>query len=116
MCTLLTGIRSVRSVRSARSIRQALDLIRSGTFGWADFFAPLVASISGGGDFYLLANDFPSYCDAQERVDAAYKDQERWTRMSILSTAGCGKFSSDRTIREYAADIWKVVPCPRPAP
>ena len=93
-----------------------LDLIRNGTFGWADFFAPLCASVTGAGDFYLLANDFPSYLDAQERIDAAYRDQDKWTRMSILSTAGTGKFSSDRTIREYADEIWNVQPQPRPKP
>jgi starch phosphorylase len=89
--------------------------IRSGTFGWADFFAPIVDSITAG-DYYLHATDFPSYLAAQERVDAAYKDQARWTKMSILSAAGSGKFSSDRTIREYAADIWKVAPSRRPSP
>ena len=90
------------------------DMIRHGSFGWADFFAPVVDSITQG-DYYLLGCDFEAYLKAQERVDATYKDKERWTRMSILSTAGTGKFSSDRTIREYAADIWKVVPARRPS-
>lgn len=52
----------------------------------------------------------------QARVHEVYKDKARWTRMSIMSTAGSGKFSSDRTIKEYADDIWKVQPCPVPAP
>jgi starch phosphorylase len=93
----------------------ACDAIRSGTFGWPDFFAPIVDSITGG-DYYLLGVDFAAYLEAQDRVDATYRDAEKWTRMSILSAAGSGKFSSDRTIREYAKDIWKVVPARRPSP
>lgn len=53
---------------------------------------------------------------AQERMDETYKDSARWTRMSIMSTAGSGFFSSDRTIMEYARDIWKTQPCHVPAP
>jgi len=88
-----------------------VDMIRKGTFGWADYFAPLVDAITYS-DYYLLANDFPAYLDAQEAVDAKYKDQTAWTKSSILSTAGSGFFSSDRTIMEYASEIWDVEPCP----
>ena len=63
---------------------------------------------------YLVANDFPGYIEAQERVDAAYRDEDRWTKMSIMSVAGSGMFSSDRTIKEYAEDIWKVKACKVP--
>ena len=73
-------------------------------------------AVCGGADYYLLANDFESYLDAQRRVDEAYADQRRWNKMSILSVAGSGKFSSDRTIREYAEDIWDVQSCRRPMP
>jgi starch phosphorylase len=69
-----------------------------------------------GSDYYLLGPDFGSYLEAQAQVDATYKDQAKWTKMSILSSAGCGKFSSDRTIREYAEQIWNVKPCKRPDP
>ena len=86
-------------------------MIRRGTFGWADFFEPLCDSITSGADFYLVANDFPAYIETQARVDATYRDTEKWTRMSIMSTAGSGKFSSDRTIAEYAKEIWGVTPC-----
>eukprot|EP00475_Leptophrys_vorax_P027910 TRINITY_DN3994_c0_g3_i1.p1 TRINITY_DN3994_c0_g3~~TRINITY_DN3994_c0_g3_i1.p1 ORF type:complete len:762 (-),score=82.95 TRINITY_DN3994_c0_g3_i1:198-2459(-) len=91
----------------------AVEMIRDGQFGWNDYFAPLVQSLDGstGGDFYLLANDFASYLDAQARVDATWKDKAKWERMSILSTAGTSKFSSDRTIAEYARDIWHVEAC-----
>jgi len=94
--------------------RAVLDAVSSGRFGWADYFRPLVETVTGGRDHYLVANDFESYLEAQARVDAAYADEETWTRMSILSTAGCAKFSSDRTISEYAEDIWGVTPCRRP--
>lgn len=61
-----------------------------------------------GNDWFLLANDFASYLDAQEEVDKLWKDQTEWTRRSILYTASSGKFSSDRTIAQYAAEIWGV--------
>ena len=98
----------------ARFVR-VCDMIRGGTFGWSDFFAPIIDSITGG-DYYLLGVDFADYLKAQDSVDATYRDVDRWTRMSILSTAGTGKFSSDRTIREYAKDIWRVQPARRPSP
>jgi starch phosphorylase len=63
-----------------------------------------------GGDPYMLLADFRSYCDCQARVDAAYRDRAKWARMAILNTARMGKFSSDRTIREYAQDIWHLKP------
>jgi starch phosphorylase len=61
-------------------------------------------------DPYLCLADFRSYSDAQARVDAAFRDSAGWARMAILNTARCGKFSSDRTIAEYARDIWKLDP------
>ena len=67
------------------------------------------------GDYFLVGYDFPSYVDAQERVDAAYKDQAKWTKSSILSTARSGAFSSDRTIKQYANEIWGIAPCSVPA-
>jgi glycogen phosphorylase len=59
-------------------------------------------------DPFLCLADFKSYSDSQQRVDAAFRDKARWARMAILNTARVGKFSSDRAIREYARDIWKL--------
>lgn len=91
---------------------EAKDYIKSGVFGKYDY-RPLLDSLEGNegygrGDYFLVGKDFPAYVECQERVDAAYGDQEKWTRMSILNTAGSYKFSSDRTIHEYAKDIWGV--------
>eukprot|EP00850_Spirogloea_muscicola_P017799 SM000156S02155 [mRNA] locus=s156:289152:295738:+ [translate_table: standard] len=96
-----------------REFSRVIGMIRNGEFGWPEYFAPLCEALEQK-DFYLLANDFPSYLKAQAAVDAAYVDRKRWWRMSILSTAGSGKFSSDRTIHEYAKEIWGVRPLKRP--
>jgi starch phosphorylase len=58
----------------------------------------------------MLLADYQSYIDAQDKVSETWRDQEQWTRMSILNVARIGKFSSDRAIREYCRDIWKVEP------
>jgi len=93
-------------------LRRVLDQIRSGAFspGEPGLFVPLVDSLLEGGDRYLLLADYASYVDCQTRVARTYLDTEAWTRKSILNSAGMGYFSSDRTIREYADEIWNVVP------
>ncbi len=73
-------------------------------------FAHVHDSLLSGGDPFMVLADFRSYSDAHLRVDAAYRDKAKWARMAILNTARMGKFSSDRTIREYARDIWKLKP------
>jgi starch phosphorylase len=92
-------------------LHEAIELLRSGFFSRGDrtLFEGLVKSLLERDDFMLLA-DFESYVDCQSRVSAAYKDTKQWTRMSILNTARMGKFSSDRAIREYCEDIWKISP------
>jgi len=92
-------------------LREVLDSLSSGEFSHGDkgLFAPLVDSLLSGDEYMLLA-DYQSFVDCQDRVSEAYKDQEAWTRMSILNVARIGKFSSDRSIREYCADIWKTWP------
>ena len=92
-------------------LKQVIDQIAFGAFSAGDqqLFRPIVDSLLNT-DEYLLLADFQSYIDCQEAVDHAYRDQEHWTRMSILNSARMGKFSSDRSIREYARDIWHVQP------
>ena len=77
-------------------------------------FAPIHGTLLSGGDPYMVLADFRSFSDCQDRVDAAYKDRDGWARKAILNTARVGKFSSDRTIREYANEIWKLSPLPIP--
>lgn len=104
-----------KTLKTDPRFNHVVQMIRSGQFGWEDYFTPVLDAITSGGDYYLVANDFPAYLETQEKVDEVYRDQARWTRMSILNTAGSGKFSSDRTIAEYAADIWHAEPCAVPS-
>jgi starch phosphorylase len=98
-------------------LRAVLDLIGDGTFSRGDreLFRPLVNGLLHH-DPYMLLADFQSYVDCQTRVDEAYRDVEQWTRMSMLNCARAGWFSSDRTIREYCEDIWRVAPVPITTP
>jgi len=92
-------------------LREAIDRIASGHFSRGDgnLFKPLVDSLLHK-DEYLSFADYQSYVDCQDRVGEAFRDRQRWTRMSILNTARSGKFSSDRSIREYCERIWRVEP------
>jgi len=92
-------------------LKAVLDLIYSGFFepDHPELFRPLVQSLLDS-DPYLLLADFRSYVDCQASVAKAYLDPERWTKMAIFNIARMGKFSSDRTIREYARDIWRAQP------
>ena len=94
-------------------LREVIDLIRGGFFtrGDTELLRPLMDNLMHD-DPYMLLADFASYLECQEKVSAAYRDSEHWTRMSILNVARSGKFSSDRAIREYCRDIWRVDPVP----
>jgi starch phosphorylase len=92
-------------------LKAAIDMISTGLFspGEPGLFRPIVDELLGA-DRYLLLADFRAYVEAQERAAKVYLDQERWTRMAILNVAHMGRFSSDRTVREYAEEIWGVKP------
>jgi len=75
-----------------------------------------LATFKWENDYYLVTHDFDDYCRAQSLVDQVYRDKREWTRRSILCTAGMGKFSTDRTIAEYAKDIWGLAPARRADP
>jgi len=92
-------------------LRSVIESISSGEFsdGDSDLFRPIVDSLLFH-DEYLLLADFQSYLECSERIAEVYRDQDNWIRMSILNTARCGFFSSDRTIRQYCKDIWQVKP------
>lgn len=94
--------------------RAALDLIFSDHFSRNEpgVFAPLRDRLLTQGDHYMHLADLTSYCQAQERLGALYAEPGAWAQKAILNVAGSGKFSSDRSIAEYASEIWKVEPCP----
>src|SRR6185503_10214255 len=94
--------------------RAALDLIFSDYFSRNEpgVFAPLRDMLLTNGDFYMHLADLTSYIQVHEQLGALYADQDAWAHKAILNVASSGKFSSDRTIAEYAAEIWKVEPCP----
>ena len=94
-------------------LREALDFIASGALAHGDrgLFRPLVDNLLDSDPFLVLA-DFRSYCDAQSRVSDLWHDRRAWTRQSILNVARMGKFSSDRSIREYAERIWQLEAVP----
>jgi starch phosphorylase len=96
--------------------RQALDLIFSDYFSCYEpgVFEPLREMLLTHGDHYMHLADLKSYLEADERLRSLYADPNEWARTAILNVAGSGKFSSDRTIAEYAAEIWHVHPCPIP--
>ncbi|WJX26678.1 glycogen phosphorylase [Trifolium repens] len=93
---------------------RVLRMVRDGYFGDKDYFQSLCDTVEVGNDFYLLGSDFGSYLEAQAAADKAFVEPDKWIKMSILSAAASGRFSSDRTIREYAERTWKIDPCQCP--
>jgi starch phosphorylase len=104
-----SGYRPMDLYHSQPELREVINLIRDGYFsrGNSEQFLGLVGNLLYH-DPYMVLADYQAYADCQQQVDAAYRDVDRWTRMSILNTARSGKFSSDRSIREYCSEIWKA--------
>jgi len=94
-------------------LKKTIDLISCGFFSTENpsLFKPIVESLMNY-DQYMLFADFQLYYDKQQEVSKVYKDYDRWTKMAIKNVANTGKFSTDRTIREYAEEIWKIKPLP----
>lgn len=110
-----TGYRPVTTYESDPALKEVVDRISAGQFSGGDgeLFRPIVDELLYH-DPYLHLADFASYVACQDRVDQAYRDVEAWTRKSVLNTAHCGYFSSDRSVAAYCQEIWQVVPVPVP--
>jgi starch phosphorylase len=94
---------------SNAELKKALDQIKNGFFNDdKELYQPIIDSLLHKGDYFLVLADYEAYVNKQAEVDELYKDQEEWNRKALLNTARVGKFSSDRTIRDYADEIWDV--------
>jgi starch phosphorylase len=113
MATWREGYDPRRFYEEDAELRRAIDRIGSGHFSPEEpgLFSPIVDSLLHHDEFRLLA-DYRSYVDCQDQVGRTFRDPRRWTRMSILNVARMGKFTSDRSIREYCEQIWRVSPVP----
>jgi glycogen phosphorylase len=96
--------------RENPEVDEVIEALADGSFSLGDrnLFKPLVDSLMSPHDQYLLIRDFEAYIDCQHRVNETYLDQERWTQMAVLNVARMGKFSTDRTIKQYANEIWGI--------
>ena len=103
------GYNPLHIYESDLELKEILDSLASGEFSRGDrqMFRPLLDSLLGSDPYFLLA-DFRSYLSCQDQIDEAYRDRSRWSKMSILNVAHCGKFSSDRSVHQYAQQIWNV--------
>jgi len=97
-------------------IRRAIRLIEADFFSMVEpgIFRPILNTLLDNGDHYMVLGDLKAYLEAQSRVDELFLEPSRWNEKAILNVARAGRFSSDRTIREYASDIWHVKPCEIP--
>ncbi|MEI6501066.1 MAG: glycogen/starch/alpha-glucan family phosphorylase, partial [Armatimonadota bacterium] len=97
-------------------VRRALQMVEADFFSMVEpgVLRPILDALLRGGDHYMVLGDLRAYIDAQDSVDALYRNPDEWDRKAILNVANAGLFSSDRTIAEYARDIWRVEPCEVP--
>jgi starch phosphorylase len=104
---------SAGEIKTDPRLKAVFEAIESGVFGSPEALVPVIQALFNN-DRYLVIADFPSYADAQKEVDRVWLDQDEWVRRSIRNTAGNGMFSSDRSIHQYAKEIWNATPCPVP--
>jgi starch phosphorylase len=106
------GYQPRSSTKPTPNCKRVLDAIRDGAFspGEPARYQGIYDALVNWGDHYLLLADYASYVAKQAEVDALYRDSDAWTRMAILNVAGMGAFSSDRTIAQYAHEIWNTKP------
>ncbi|MGR8951877.1 MAG: glycogen/starch/alpha-glucan phosphorylase [Gammaproteobacteria bacterium] len=102
----------VAIIEADEDLKRVMNLLEMKYFNSVEpeIFDPIIASLKSPHDPWMTIADFRSFVDAQRRVETAYQDRERWTRMSILNCAASGKFSTDRTIADYNNEIWKLAP------
>jgi starch phosphorylase len=107
-----SGYQPLRLYEQNARLKAVLDAIAGGQFSPEEpaRYRSLVDSLLWGGDHYLLLADFDAYLAAQARVDALFRDRDAWARKAIANVAGMGVFSSDRTIGEYARQVWQIEP------
>jgi starch phosphorylase len=110
--TRAAGYQPMRHYESEPALKAVIDAIAGGAFSpdEPNRYRALVDSLLWGGDHYLLLADFASYLQAQSRVDSLFRDREAWARKAIANVAAMGFFSSDRTIAEYAREVWGIAP------
>jgi len=108
------GYDPIKYYQGNHELKEVIDMIGSGYFSPTEpqLFKPLIQSLLNQGDYYLVLADFAQYVEAQKMVSETYKNQAKWTRMSILNTANMGKFSSDRSVADYADNIWGATSLP----
>ncbi len=106
------GYRPREIVAANPELAATLEMMRSGAFsrGDAEYARMVVDRLTSDGEPFLVLADFQAYCQAQDRVDALYRQTEEWSRRAVLNTVGMGPFSSDRSVREYADRIWNIRP------
>ncbi|MCF7971838.1 MAG: glycogen/starch/alpha-glucan phosphorylase [Methylococcaceae bacterium] len=99
-------------INQDEDLQRVMNLLECGHFNQFEpgIFDDVINSIKSSNDPWMTIADFRSFVDAQKRVEAAYQDKDLWTRMSIINTANSGKFSTDRTIKNYSDEIWKLEP------
>ena len=107
-----SGYRPREIVAANPELAMTLEMIRSGAFsrGDNDYARMVVDRLTSDGEPFLVLADFAAYSAAQDRVDALYRQTEEWSRRAVLNMVGMGYFSSDRSVREYADNIWNIRP------